>query len=581
MVFTNAYILGIQRRSDYFGERTANYRSVDTISIEGYIDVRGQNTDQKGVRQAIQQIDNYVAAASNSASVVEAITINETGYGTGRIVSLDFPASSAVDEDQIRIGKYTASIEVYNSGYLRDTFEGASIPYPQFLESFSEDFSYGVEEDNTYNLSHSLSIQYLSGVKEDGSALDPISTAKTLAETLFAQTPSQFSTVIDNSYGSISVASRKYTNESYNLIDGSCDFDRNLVLLPSGASTYSVKISNSFSFDEGGIVKVSEDGDIEPRSPEFLDQAIAALDIEIGNSFDRCNVVYSAYKNYLGTNGGTLNNRAVSTSKKIDNNSAKSNYSVEYTDDKAFKNLTFLEERTISIDESDNITTVEEDGTITSVNFKGTDFNPYSLIPSRSDVKARCQDFYTLNDKTNTLKNESNKFTIPKYGKEISYTYSFTDDPDVFDRDVDATFARKKITVDDNIGIPVQSAVIIPNVSDQILHTPGQTSLGSRSVKMDAQLRRTQFTSNIDTRPTHLAAIASAQTTLLGQAYLVYAENNQIVSTPFGGNLAGDKLYINTANYSFGSDNTFNMSLGATFKMLRNGTFDTNLVFNP
>ena len=261
---------------------------------------------------------------------------------------------------------------------------------------------------------------------------------------MFAQTPSQFSTVIDNSYGSISVASRKYTNESYNLIDGSCDFDRNLVLLPSGASTYSVKISNSFSFDEGGIVKVSEDGDIEPRSPEFLDQAIAALDIEIGNSFDRCNVVYSAYKNYLGTNGGTLNNRAVTTSKKIDNNSAKSNYSVEYTDDKAFKNLTFLEERTISIDESDNITTVEEDGTITSVNFKGTDFNPYSLVPSRSDVKARCQDFYTLNDKTNTLKNESNKFTIPKYGKEISYTYSFTDDPDVFDRDVDATFARKK-----------------------------------------------------------------------------------------------------------------------------------------
>ena len=47
----------------------------DTISIEGYIDVRGQNTDQKGVRQAIQQIDDYVAAASNSASVVEAITI--------------------------------------------------------------------------------------------------------------------------------------------------------------------------------------------------------------------------------------------------------------------------------------------------------------------------------------------------------------------------------------------------------------------------------------------------------------------------------------------------------------------------
>ena len=52
-------------------------------------------------------------------------------------------------------------------------------------------------------------------------------------------------------------------------------------------------------------------------------------------------VVYSAYKNYLGTNGGTLNNRAVAILQVKDVNSAKSNYSVEYTDDKAFKNLTF------------------------------------------------------------------------------------------------------------------------------------------------------------------------------------------------------------------------------------------------
>ena len=79
MEFTNAYILGIQRRSDYFGERTANYRSVDTISIEGYIDVRGTNTDYKGVRQALTQIDSYVTAADNQ-NVLEEITINATGY---------------------------------------------------------------------------------------------------------------------------------------------------------------------------------------------------------------------------------------------------------------------------------------------------------------------------------------------------------------------------------------------------------------------------------------------------------------------------------------------------------------------
>jgi len=654
MNFTNAYILGIQRRSDYFGERTANYRTVDTISVEGYIDVRASNTDLKGVRQAIQQIDNYVAAASSSSSIMEAITINETGFGTGRIVSLDFPASSATDEDQIRIGKYTAEIEVYNSGDIRSTFESQTrsltlvsaddstdiftksnhnlldgveveitamtgtgpslntryyvdvtsennfqlyedpsrtslvdvtsvpfianflvyytVPFPQFLDNISEDFSYSLSEDNTYELNHSLSITYISGIEAGGSAIDPISTSKTLAGILFDQTPTQFSTVIDNSYGSISVASRKYTNETYNLIDGSCDFDRRLVLLPSGKSTYSLRVSNSFSFDEGGIVTVSENGEIEPRSADFLTEAISALDTEIANSYNRCNTVYTSYKNYLGTNAGSLNNRAVSTSKNVNNSSAKSSYSVQYTDDKSFKNLTFLEERTTQLSESDNIVTVNENGTITSVNFKDAEFDSFSLIPSRSDVKTRCQSFYTLNDKTNTLKNLSNKFTVPKYGKQLSYEYSFTDDPDVFDN---GTFARRKVTIDDKIGTPNQAAFIVPNVTNQILHTPEQTSLGTRSVKMEGQLRRVQFTNNLDTRPNPTSAIDTSKSDMLQQAYSVYANNNQIQK------VGTDTMYITNASYSFGSDDTFSMSIDAAFSMQRSATANQNLVFNP
>jgi len=654
MNFTNAYILGIQRRSDYFGERTANYRTVDTISVEGYIDVRASNTDLKGVRQAIQQIDNYVAAASSSSSIMEAITINETGFGTGRIVSLDFPASSATDEDQIRIGKYTAEIEVYNSGDIRSTFESQTrsltlvsaddstdiftksnhnlldgveveitamtgtgpslntryyvdvtsennfqlyedpsrtslvdvtsvpfianflvyytVPFPQFLDNISEDFSYSLSEDNTYELNHSLSITYISGIEAGGSAIDPISTSKTLAGILFDQTPTQFSTVIDNSYGSISVASRKYTNETYNLIDGSCDFDRRLVLLPSGKSTYSLRVSNSFSFDEGGIVTVSENGEIEPRSADFLTEAISALDTEIANSYNRCNTVYTSYKNYLGTNAGSLNNRAVSTSKNVNNSSAKSSYSVQYTDDKSFKNLTFLEERTTQLSESDNIVTVNENGTITSVNFKDAEFDSFSLIPSRSDVKTRCQSFYTLNDKTNTLKNLSNKFTVPKYGKQLSYEYSFTDDPDVFDN---GTFARRKVTIDDKIGTPNQAAFIVPNVTNQILHTPEQTSLGTRSVKMEGQLRRAQFTNNLDTRPNPTSAIDTSKSDMLQQAYSVYANNNQIQK------VGTDTMYITNASYSFGSDDTFSMSIDAAFSMQRSATANQNLVFNP
>ena len=40
MIFTNAYILGVQRKGDFFSDNVGRYRSVDTISIEGYIDSR-------------------------------------------------------------------------------------------------------------------------------------------------------------------------------------------------------------------------------------------------------------------------------------------------------------------------------------------------------------------------------------------------------------------------------------------------------------------------------------------------------------------------------------------------------------
>jgi len=585
MEFTNAYILGVNRNNEYFGERTAHYRSVDTISIEGYIDVRSSNTDYKGVRQALSVIDSYVNAANNQ-NVLEPITINGTGYGTGRLVNLDFPASNAVDENQITIGKYTADLEVYRSGDLRNCLEGYDVPFPQFLDSFSEDVSISLDQDDVYSLSHSLDITYLSGVTGTGvggslATLDPIVQAKSLATGLFAQIPSQYSTIIPDSYGGIASTSRSYYTENYNLIDGSCNFEKSFKLLPSGMAGYSLSVSSQFSFDEGGIIKVSEDGTIEPRSPDFFNEAKAALDIEIANSYSRCNTIYNSYKNYLGSNAGTLFNQPVTRQKTINNSSAISNYSVEYTDDLKVKNLTTLESRELSLDVNENIATVVENGTITSINSKSSNFNPYDLTPSRADVKARCTDFYTEYATVGnifSLKNLNNKFTIPIFGKQISYNFTFTDDATIFDRTEDPIFAKKKVTHNDKIGTPNQSAMIIPNIPNQVLHTPGQTSLGTRGCRIEGQLQRAQYTNNLTTVPvsTLNSAISSAQTTALQDAYLVYANNNLIRS------LDKNSIYITNASYSFGSDNIFNLSVDSTFNMTRiDGNAELNLSFSP
>lgn len=664
MEFTTAYILGVQRRSDYFGENVAQYRSVDTISVEGYIDVRGSNTDYKGVQQAISQIDTYVNSASNP-SVTENIIINGTGFGTGRIVNLDFPASQGVDENQIRFGKYTADIEIYNSGDLGNVFESPTreitsvggddttdiftkvnhnlldgqeliitswsmgggptfnriyyvgviskntfklyedparttvvnittpisnatlvvyglVPFPEYLESFSEDFTVSLDQSNTYNFSHNLDITYISGLEKGGTAIDPIATAKCLAVNLFDQTPTQFSTVIPDSYGSISATAREYYNENYDLVNGSCGFEKTFSLLPSGLSTYSLSVSNTFEFDEGGIVKVSERGDVQPRSPEFLKEAQDALDVEIGKSYERCSSIYDSYKNYLGTNVGVLFNQAVVKNKTINNSEGTSSYSVEYTDDLKIKDLNTLTARSLSIELADNIYTVSENGTVTSINTKSDNFDPYSLIPERSDVKTRCVNFYNQEkppSNQHTLKNLNNKFSIPKYGKEISYTYTFTSDGNVFDRSDDAVFARKNIQHSDKIGTPNQSSMIIPNFSSAILHTPGQTSLGTRSTKFQGELRRPQFTSRLDSIGFPTSAITTAKTEALQDAYLVFASVNGNLLLR---SLDKGQIYVTSANYSFGADSAFNLSIDSTFTMVRqtNGA-EFNLVFQP
>lgn len=661
MDFTQAYILGVQRRNDYFGERTAQYRSVDTISIEGYIDVRADNSDYKGVRQTLSIIDAYVDAASSSAAVCEQININGRGFGSGRLVSIDFPASEAIDENQILYGKYSANIEIYNSGNLGNTFEGPRyltdvtanhttdiwtkvghnlldgqevvltsysvgagpsvgityyvgnvsgntfqlfeditrtitvdvtssiggatleiyniVPFPQYLDSFSEDFNVSLDESNTYNFSHSLDITYLSGVEGGGDPIDPIATAKSLAINLFDQTPAQFSTVIPPSYGSISAASRKYFNESYNLIDGSCTFEKQLSLLPSGLSTYSLKVSNEFSFDDQGIVTVSENGEISPRSPDFLEEAKEALDTELSKSYDRCNSIYDSYKNYLGANSSSLYSQPITKNKTLNNSEGTSSYTVEYTDNLTYVNLNTIEERQINLNISDNITTVSEDGTIISINSKSVDFDPYTLMPSRATVKNRCEAFYNENMPASNpyaLKNLNNKFTVPRYGKQITYNYVFTSDANVFDLDDDAVFSRKEATHADKIGTPEQSTMIIPNVSSAILHTPGQTSMGTRSSSFKGSLRRPRFTNNLDNRPTPTAAINTVKQEVLSDAYMVFANNNLIRSVD------KNQIYVTSASYTFDSQNSFSMKVDCTFTMKRqDGGSELNLTFSP
>ena len=196
--FTNAKVLGINASSEFLGNETVRLRTVKAIDVEGFFDSRS-NDDLEGVSQTQASINTLVSSLNTAKTETEEIIINGYNFGTGKIISADFPSAPGGTENQILIGKWSASIEVYESGDLSlisNALDSLSIPNTNFLQEFSESFSASRGGDNSYEFSHDVSLRYMSGLQPDGAGateiINPISSAKTLATAIFSQNVNKF-----------------------------------------------------------------------------------------------------------------------------------------------------------------------------------------------------------------------------------------------------------------------------------------------------------------------------------------------------------------------------------------------------
>ena len=591
--FTNAQVLGISASSQFLGDRTARLRTVKSIEIEGFIDSRS-NTDLQGVSQTQSTIDTLVSSLNSPSTVTEEILVNSINFGTGKIVSVNFPAAAGgVKENQILVGNYSASLEVYDSGdiaALNEATDNLSIPDTNFLEEFSENFSASLGEDDTYEFSHDLSLRYISGLQPDGAGgteiINPISAAKTLAQSAFNQTLTIFNFILGGAGYDYDSVAKKYYNETYDLENGTANYQKRFSLFKTDGTTYSAQITNALEMGEDGIIKVTENGEIQGRANDqstLIARAKAGANTEIGNSFTRCSTAYTAYKSYLDTpaslpwliaNTSTLRNQSLSTSKTINANNGTVSYSVEYTDDKNIESVSLIKDRTIDFSKNGNICSVSEKGTITAVGVsKGgpaTISASLSNLPTISEVKTRCTNVYTKNRQTGTLKKikASSSFAGLTHepnsgsnlgGKTLDYTYNFTDDPEIFEA---GTFSKKKIKSNDSMGVVNSKILSFPNQPNNIslVHFPNQTSPSTRTVSADTLMRRDQTGSNniISYRDFQPAAKELFNDILLeGTSFLV---DNPSFTT-----IDSSQVFLTDLSFSFDSANTLNGSATFTF----------------
>ncbi len=592
--FTNAEVLGVSASSQFLGDRTARLRTVKTIDIEGFIDSR-TNTDLEGVSQTQSTIDTLVSSLNSPSTVTEEILVNSINFGTGKIVSVDFPAAAGGAKDnQILIGNYTASLELYESGdiaALNAATDNLPIPDTNFLEDFTESFSASRSDDDTYEFTHDLSLKYISGLQPDASApyteiINPISAAKTLAESVFSQTLTSFNFVLGGAGYDYNSLAKKYYNETYDLENGTANYQKRFSLLKTNGTTYSAQITNNFEMGEDGIIKVTENGEIQGRANDqssMISRAKAGVDTEIGNSFSRCSTIYAAYKSYLDTpttlpwleaNTSTLHNQSISTSKNINANNGTVSYTVEYTDNKNIENVATITNRTIDFSKDGNICSVSEKGDVTRVNYwksaVPTITDSLTYLPSLTDVKARCTNVYAKNRQGGTLRNvkASTSFggTVHEPnsgsnlgGKKIDYTYEFSDDPEICQT---CTFSRKKIKSNDTMGVVNAKVLLFPNQPQNIafVHFPGQTSLSTRSVSAESVMRRDQSGSNnITSYRSFQAAAQELFNDMLAEGLDFFIDNPSFTSIDVS------QVYVTDLNFSFDSSNTLNGTTTLTF----------------
>ena len=590
---THVSVIGVSKEATTFGDHQHRYRSTKTIDIEGFIDGRHSNPDNagtSGVMTSIETIRDNVWGTTASTIPMDDIYINGTGLGKGQITSINFPANQDALSNQVYYGAYDATIQFYESGDVGATLENVTIPDMEFLEDFSESFNVSLSETQDYSLEHEINIKYLSGVRSNGTSVDPIANAKTLATNLYTQTPTQFSTSLGNYYGNISTTARKRTNETYDAIKGDATFSRRMNLGPASGvgGQYSKTTNHNFSIDQMGFCTVKEDGELTSQDAQTSAVINNALINEITTSYSRCNTIYNAYKSDLSTvttNTRSLFSQATNVERANNVSQGVGSYSITYTDNSnQWSRGTNERSITIGTPTWDGQITVSEKGTVTQRNPVGDWDNLWSILPSRSQAKSRCQNIYNKfvvngGSPYMSLKNLKNSFSIPSRGKAVSYTYEFTDNPEIIDYIAGpgwpGSFSKMSSTQSTEIGASTQTSVQIPNTPYQVLQTPGFTKLGKRSIKFDGQLRRyraSAYTNTLSTMYNVNSSAALARNDCLTEAYRVFTDNNFIFSRDMG------QLYIDTASYTYDSSHKFTMSLSAVYTMVRSHDSD-NLMF--
>ena len=265
-----ATLIGYSSKGSFFGDDVARWRTVQTVTIEGYMDptkVDQMCADATGKHDnGPQGANDYLWKADKDVSV------NGLSIKNSKLISIEFPASEDHKENHDGMAHYIATYEVYlgveEENETHGKFFGVEFNDIKALEEYSESLTFDLSEDNTYTATIEMSVTYDERMSSaTGGSGTGIAAAKKLRDAIWGQQddieggPYSIPTSMGGNGINIWYHNRQagvdtdishwYQTEVIDLKNNRCNFSATKKILSTDQETglvrYTSKINNSFS----------------------------------------------------------------------------------------------------------------------------------------------------------------------------------------------------------------------------------------------------------------------------------------------------------------------------------------------
>lgn len=505
ITFSCAELLGLDHQCNFWGD-AFNYSNTHTLSIKGR--VTGSYENVSGVWEGMSGLIAYTSGN-------RLITINGVDIGSGRITALSFDQGTDVGfktySATLEIPRHAGSGMYSGSGYLPATgtfynSNGANIVSfftsntGKYIKNFSQSSSTEVVGSGKFNKNKEISFSLDKAIYDDFGVSPNVYAARMMEAAQNSYGDIEILTAFHPDYykngSGISYTSQNYDTDNY-VYSFSERFNFETGLPYIWSYNHSLNLADS-------IISVEEKGTITSSQLSGFKMATASggwNTVQTG-IFGRVSGLYVAYTGSIGYSGGCgLFNQPERSSLSRDSYVGRIDYAQTYSNSPfTSSGYSFSYTDEVSVDEAGYIT-VSENGQLKAFrNIRPSGFNlVYTGFLQRSgEIYSRITGLYAAS--TGALRSchvsgglnfDSSKNVFREYDAEISYDWSYSDNPNLqqtalFYR-VDSTTSNELPTHIHNY-FPISYSTIIAQAASQStrgVFTNSISMIGKENTKLN------------------------------------------------------------------------------------------------